>query len=199
MGLFDKDGTLIAVANCPESYKPQMQEGSGRTQTIRMILIVNSAEALALKIDPSIVLATRQYVDDGVIEVKAYADTLMKAHLNHADPHPQYAPKASPVFTGTPTAPTAKAKQQQHTTGDNGFCAKCGKSTGCRPSAEYPVLHPQRHLYPHTGNTENPREMLGRRRGRCGHVQTKSGFGVRRSRGLCRGATGCSVVFVRKH
>lgn len=50
MGLFDKDGTLIAVANCPESYKPQMQEGSGRTQTIRMILIVNSTEELALKI-----------------------------------------------------------------------------------------------------------------------------------------------------
>ncbi|BAE75137.1 putative phage major tail sheath protein [Sodalis glossinidius str. 'morsitans'] len=47
-------------------------------------------------------------MDDGVIEVKAYADTLMKAHLNHADPHPQYAPKASPVFTGTPIAPTAK-------------------------------------------------------------------------------------------
>ncbi|MEN3261328.1 phage tail protein [Sodalis endosymbiont of Spalangia cameroni] len=100
MGLFDKDGTLIAVANCPESYKPQMQEGSGRTQTIRMVLIVNSTKELALKIDPSIVLATRKYVDDGVIEVKAYADTLMATHAHHADPHPQYAPKASPVFTG---------------------------------------------------------------------------------------------------
>ncbi|WP_406705263.1 phage tail protein [Sodalis sp.] len=109
MGLFDKDGTLIAVANCPESYKPQMQQGSGRTQTIRMILIVNSTEELALKIDPSIVLATRHYVDDGVIEVKAYADKLMATHTHHADPHPQYAPKDSPVFTGTPTAPTAKA------------------------------------------------------------------------------------------
>ncbi|MEN3258523.1 phage tail protein [Sodalis endosymbiont of Spalangia cameroni] len=125
IGLFDKDGTLIAVANCPESYKPQMQEGSGRTQTIRMILIVNSTEALALKIDPSIVLATRKYVDDGVIEVKAYADTLMKAHLNHADPHPQYAPKASPVFTGTPKAPTAKTNDNSTQLATTAFVQAC--------------------------------------------------------------------------
>ncbi|MBT9431067.1 phage tail protein [Candidatus Sodalis endolongispinus] len=85
IGLFDKDGTLIALANCPESYKPQMQEGSGRTQTIRMILIVNSTEELVLKIDPSIVLATRKYVDDGVIEVKALAAQMLAKDQNGAD------------------------------------------------------------------------------------------------------------------
>ncbi|MDU7341811.1 phage tail protein [Enterobacter sp.] len=90
IGLYDTDGILIAVANCPETYKPQLQEGSGRTQTIRMILIVSSASAITLKIDPSVVLATRQYVDDKVIEVKAYADSLLAAHLAAADPHPQY-------------------------------------------------------------------------------------------------------------
>lgn len=90
IGLYDDDGILIAVANCPETYKPQLQEGSGRTQTIRMILIVSSTSAITLKIDPSVVLATRQYVDDKVIEVKAYADSLMAAHLAAADPHAQY-------------------------------------------------------------------------------------------------------------
>lgn len=90
IGLYDTDGILIAVANCPETYKPQLQEGSGRTQTIRMILIVSSTAAVTLKIDPSVVLATRQYVDDKVIEVKAYADSLMAAHLTAADPHAQY-------------------------------------------------------------------------------------------------------------
>ncbi|EBL2006180.1 phage tail protein [Salmonella enterica] len=90
IGLYDTDGILIAVANCPETYKPQLQEGSGRTQTIRMILIVSSTSAITLKIDPSVVLATRQYVDDKVIEVKAYADSLLAAHLAAADPHPQY-------------------------------------------------------------------------------------------------------------
>ncbi|HGY5111735.1 TPA: phage tail protein [Citrobacter braakii] len=90
IGLYDDDGTLIAVANCPETYKPQLQEGSGRTQTIRMILIVSSTSAITLKIDPSVVLATRQYVDDKVIEVKAYADSLLAAHLSAAHPHSQY-------------------------------------------------------------------------------------------------------------
>ncbi|WP_369015411.1 phage tail protein [Klebsiella quasipneumoniae] len=88
IGLYDDDGILIAVANCPETYKPELQEGSGRTQTIRMILIVSSTSAITLKIDPSVVLATRQYVDDKVIEVKSYADGLMRAHeqsRNHPD------------------------------------------------------------------------------------------------------------------
>ncbi|HDL7044075.1 TPA: phage tail protein [Yersinia enterocolitica] len=107
VGLFDKDGILIAIANCPDTYKPQLQEGSGRTQTVRMVLIVSSTEAVTLKIDPSVVLATRKYVDDQVIEVKAYADDLMEKHLTATDPHSRYAPKASPALTGKPTAPTA--------------------------------------------------------------------------------------------
>ncbi|EKN6364769.1 phage tail protein [Yersinia enterocolitica] len=90
VGLFDKDGVLIAIANCPETYKPQLQEGSGRTQTVRMVLIVSSTEAVTLKIDPSVVLATRKYVDDQVIEVRAYADKLLADHGKEANPHDQY-------------------------------------------------------------------------------------------------------------
>ncbi|WP_449547471.1 phage tail protein, partial [Lelliottia amnigena] len=90
IGLYDDDGVLIAVANCPETYKPQLQEGSGRTQTIRMILIVSATSAITLKIDPSVVLATRKYVDDAVIEVKGYADKLVKNHEAKANPHNQY-------------------------------------------------------------------------------------------------------------
>ncbi|WP_426346504.1 phage tail protein [Cronobacter universalis] len=107
IGLYDDAGVLIAVANCPETYKPQLQEGSGRTQTIRLVLVVSATDAVALKIDPSVVLATRKYVDDKAIEVKLYIDQLMEQHVKAADPHTQYAPKASPVLTGKPTAPTA--------------------------------------------------------------------------------------------
>lgn len=88
IGLYDDDGILIAVANCPETYKPLLAEGSGRTQTIRMILVVSSTSAITLKIDPSVVLATRKYVDDAVIEVKGYVDGLMRNHeqsRNHPD------------------------------------------------------------------------------------------------------------------
>jgi phage-related tail fiber protein len=79
MGIYDADGDLIAVANCPPSYKPQLAEGSGRTQVLRMVLIVSSTAAVQLKIDPSVVLATR-----------AYADSLIAVHMEAADPHPQY-------------------------------------------------------------------------------------------------------------
>ncbi|XTZ38322.1 phage tail protein [Salmonella enterica] len=79
IGLFDKDGDMIAVANCAETYKPQLQEGSGRVQVVRMILIVSSTAAVTLKIDPSVVLATRQYVDDAI-----------EAHEQADNPHPQY-------------------------------------------------------------------------------------------------------------
>jgi len=71
VGLFDESGALIAVGNCAESYKPLLAEGSGRTQTVRMILITRSTDNITLKIDPSIVLATRKYVDDKVIELTA--------------------------------------------------------------------------------------------------------------------------------
>ncbi|BBP26769.1 hypothetical protein VEE72_28930 [Escherichia coli] len=109
VGLFDESGALIAVGNCPESYKPQLAEGSGRTQTVRMVLITSSTDNITLKIDPAVVLATRKYVDDKVLELKVYVDDQMAKHLAAPDPHSQYAPKESPMFTGTPKAPTPAA------------------------------------------------------------------------------------------
>lgn len=66
LGLYDDEGNLIAVANCPPSYKPLLEEGAGREQIIRMILIVSSDDAVTLKVDPAVVLATREYVDDSI-------------------------------------------------------------------------------------------------------------------------------------
>ncbi|EKJ3666716.1 phage tail protein [Escherichia coli] len=109
VGLFDESGALIAVGNCPESYKPQLAEGSGRTQTVRMVLITSSTDNITLKIDPAVVLATRKYVDDKALELKVYVDDLMAKHLAAPDPNSQYAPKESPAFTGTPKAPTPAA------------------------------------------------------------------------------------------
>lgn len=109
VGLFDETGALIAVGNCPESYKPQLAEGSGRTQTVRMVLIASSTDNITLKIDPAVVLATRKYVDDKVLELRVYVDDQMAKHIAAVDPHTQYAPKDSPTLTGTPKVPTAAA------------------------------------------------------------------------------------------
>ncbi|WP_315383331.1 phage tail protein [Microvirgula aerodenitrificans] len=108
MGIYDADGDLIAIGNCPDTYKPLLAEGSGRTQIIRMIMQFGSDALIELKIDPAVVLATRQYVDTG-----------LKAHREEPDPHPQYltpaelalamadkADKHNAVLTGAPVAPT---------------------------------------------------------------------------------------------
>ncbi|KSU46203.1 tail protein [Salmonella enterica subsp. enterica serovar Veneziana] len=109
VGLFDETGALIAVGNCPESYKPQLTEGSGRTQTVRMVLITSSTDNITLKIDPAVVLATRKYVDDKALELKVYVDDLMAKHLAAPDPHSQYVQKDSPTLTGIPKVPTPAA------------------------------------------------------------------------------------------
>ncbi|ECB7501899.1 phage tail protein, partial [Salmonella enterica subsp. enterica serovar Weltevreden] len=61
-------GTLIAVANMAESYKPELAEGSGRAQTCRMVIIVSSVESVELSIDSTMVMATQDYVDDRLAE-----------------------------------------------------------------------------------------------------------------------------------
>lgn len=76
VGLFDETGALIAVGNCPESYKPKLAEGSGRTQTVRMVLITSSTDNITLKIDPAVVLATRSYVDNLIETRQQKSDTL---------------------------------------------------------------------------------------------------------------------------
>ncbi|ELP0070758.1 tail fiber protein, partial [Salmonella enterica subsp. enterica serovar Montevideo] len=68
LGLYDNEGTLIAVANMAESYKPELAEGSGRAQTCRMVIIVSSVESVALSIDSTMVMATQDYVDDRLAE-----------------------------------------------------------------------------------------------------------------------------------
>lgn len=62
VGIIDADGDLIGYGNYPETYKPTLDEGSGRTQTIRMVLEVSHTSAVTLRVDPSVVLATREYV-----------------------------------------------------------------------------------------------------------------------------------------
>ncbi|HIE2305336.1 TPA: phage tail protein [Yersinia enterocolitica] len=86
ISLLNKAGELIAIANCPESYKPQMQEGSGRTQLIRMILMVSSTAAVILKTDPAVVLATRYYAD----QLISTTVTSISNHIRTLNPHPQY-------------------------------------------------------------------------------------------------------------
>jgi hypothetical protein len=93
LGLYDDAGDLVAIGNCPETYKPQLAQGSGRTQVVRMVLIMSSAATVQLKVDPSVVLATRKYVDDQDALARQAATDQAAAHVAAADPHTQYLTK----------------------------------------------------------------------------------------------------------
>lgn len=80
VGIFDIDGDLIGYGNYPSTYKPTLDEGSGRTQTIRMVLEVSHTSNITLRVDPSVVLATRKYADDGDDEVAQAAAQALQEH-----------------------------------------------------------------------------------------------------------------------
>ncbi|EBX3695886.1 phage tail protein [Salmonella enterica subsp. enterica serovar Agona] len=63
VGVFDDKGELIAIGKFPESYKPLLPGGCGKQVCIRLIMEVSNTTAVTLTVDPSIVLATRDYVD----------------------------------------------------------------------------------------------------------------------------------------
>jgi phage-related tail fiber protein len=74
IALYDADGDMVAVANCAPSFKPLLLQGTGKTQIIRMNFIVANTASVVLKIDPAIVLATREYVDTQIVEAMAKMD-----------------------------------------------------------------------------------------------------------------------------
>ncbi|EMF9517914.1 phage tail protein [Escherichia coli] len=134
LGLYDDAGMLIAVANMAESYKPALAEGSGRSQTCRMVIIVSSVASVDLTIDTTTVMATQDYVDDKIAEheqsrrhpdasltakgftqlssaTNSTSETLAatpKAVKTVMDETNKKAPLNSPALTGTPTTPTAR-------------------------------------------------------------------------------------------
>lgn len=59
MGIYDANNRLVAYANCPDTYKPQLSEGSGKVQVMRMILLVSSSQAVTLTVDDTVIFATR--------------------------------------------------------------------------------------------------------------------------------------------
>ncbi|MDY7507243.1 phage tail protein [Ralstonia wenshanensis] len=115
LGLYDEDGELFAVANVPPSYKPVLAEGSGRGQFFRMMLIHKAAGNIVLKIDPAVVVATREYVDEQVTAVrmavtgdadKRYASKESVAALSrHVDEVHEIAADALPRSGGDVSGP----------------------------------------------------------------------------------------------
>ncbi|NFI33672.1 phage tail protein, partial [Clostridium botulinum] len=61
-GIYDDEDNLIAISKLAETYKPLASEGSSKDLIIRVILEVSNAENVTLKIDPTVILATKKDV-----------------------------------------------------------------------------------------------------------------------------------------
>ena len=79
-GIFDDENNLIAIGKYPETYKPVAAEGSSKDLLIRMILEVSNAENINLKVDPTVILATKK--DIQTLESKVQ---LINAQLSDMD------------------------------------------------------------------------------------------------------------------
>ena len=63
VGLFDNNNNLIAIGSIADSYKPRLSSGTASQQIIRMVIQIDNTDAVGLKVDPAVVLATREYVE----------------------------------------------------------------------------------------------------------------------------------------
>jgi hypothetical protein len=66
LGIFDSDGDLIAISRFPKTYKPGLNEGSGREIRVQMKLQLSNSELIEITVDQSLVLATKQDLSDHI-------------------------------------------------------------------------------------------------------------------------------------
>ncbi|EOC5298321.1 TPA: phage tail protein [Klebsiella quasipneumoniae] len=75
--LYDDDGVCLARASVPDSYKPLLEEGSGRLQAVNLWVAVTSTADVLLKADPTVILASQAEVTRAKNEAKDYADQVL--------------------------------------------------------------------------------------------------------------------------
>ncbi|EJJ0310648.1 phage tail protein [Campylobacter coli] len=85
IGIYDEVGDLLAIGNLPRTYKPILKEGSAKELMIKIVMELSNAEEVILKLDPSVIMASRDYVDAIKIELEFKIETLkeeLKALIN---------------------------------------------------------------------------------------------------------------------
>ncbi|WP_342558765.1 phage tail protein [Metasolibacillus sp. FSL K6-0083] len=85
IAVFDDQNQLIAVGQYPEKYKPQLSEGVAEETLIQFVIETNNVDAVELSIDPTIIIASREYVDEKVATVSAGLVQLEEDFTTHLD------------------------------------------------------------------------------------------------------------------
>ena len=157
VGIFSSTGNLFAIGKVPVTYKPQFSEGAGKDLVIKVILEVSNASAVTLRVDPSVVLASKKYVDDSMEAHSTAADPHpnyltgndLDEHINSPDPHPAYALDTD--ITSHNTNPTAHQDIRNEVAGKANI------------DHQHPAYAPVRDSYRNlmiNNNTTNPNSRL---------------------------------------
>lgn len=86
VGVFDDEDNLIAIGKYPETYKPILTEGSAKDLYVRMIIEVTNAASVQLKIDPTIAMPSRKWVEEEIEKhVKTTASLTQRGHVQLSD------------------------------------------------------------------------------------------------------------------
>lgn len=81
VGVFDDAGTLVAVGNMPESYKPVLDEGTTREMIVRIVVDVGVEAVCDIVIAESILLETGKY-ECNVLTREEYDELAASGQLN---------------------------------------------------------------------------------------------------------------------
>ena len=158
-GILDEEGNLIAVAGTPESYKPELAEGSGSEFVLKLPLVLTNTDTVTIKIDPTVVLASRQHVADGIAShdasAEAHADmrSAIEAAAHGGDEHaartdnPHATTKA---HVGLGNLPNAKSDSVTSTSSDSLATSKAAKTAYDRGSEALTSSQA------HAAHTDNP-------------------------------------------
>ncbi|NJB67208.1 phage-related tail fiber protein [Desulfobaculum xiamenense] len=122
-GVIDSDGNLFAVGNLPASYKPKLDEGSAAELRVRLVMEVGSAASVTLKVDPTVVLASREYAE-------RMATTAVTAHNRDSQAHPDIRQTLAKKAEQTDLAAHTGSKSNPHsvTAAQVGAVPKAGGS-----------------------------------------------------------------------
>lgn len=76
MGVFDKDGTLIAICNTPDTQKVKVSDGVVHELDLSMEIALANTDSVELIVDPTVVMATKKDIERLRLEVKAQIEAI---------------------------------------------------------------------------------------------------------------------------
>lgn len=66
VGIFDNAGSLFAVANLPDTYKPTDAEGAFSDGFVRLVFVVSNATIVTLQVDPNVAVASQTWIINNI-------------------------------------------------------------------------------------------------------------------------------------